>query len=25
MEEDRRLFFVAVTRAKNNLFLSYPA
>lgn len=23
-EEDRRLFFVALTRAKNNLFLSYP-
>ncbi len=25
IEEDRRLFFVAVTRAKENLFLSYPA
>ncbi|MBT3726470.1 hypothetical protein HOG21_01920 [bacterium] len=25
MEEDRRLFFVAVTRARENLFLSYPA
>jgi superfamily I DNA/RNA helicase len=24
IEEDRRLFFVAITRAKNNLFLSYP-
>lgn len=23
-EEDRRLFFVALTRAKNHLFLSYP-
>ena len=25
IEEDRRLFFVAVTRARENLFLSYPA
>lgn len=25
LEEDRRLFFVAITRAKNNLFLSFPA
>ncbi|MFK7780058.1 MAG: ATP-dependent DNA helicase [Candidatus Gracilibacteria bacterium] len=25
IEEDRRLFFVAITRARNNLFLSYPA
>ena len=25
IEEDRRLFFVAVTRAKKNLFLSFPA
>jgi superfamily I DNA/RNA helicase len=25
IEEDRRLFFVAITRAKENLFLSYPA
>ena len=25
IEEDRRLFFVAITRAKNNLHLSYPA
>lgn len=25
IEEDRRLFFVAVTRAKDQLFLSYPA
>ncbi len=25
LEEDRRLLFVAVTRAKNNLFLSFPA
>ncbi len=25
IEEDRRLFFVAVTRAKENLFLSFPA
>ncbi|MDD2907304.1 MAG: ATP-dependent helicase [Candidatus Gracilibacteria bacterium] len=24
-EEDRRLFFVALTRARENLFLSYPA
>lgn len=24
-EEDRRLFFVALTRAKDNLFFSYPA
>lgn len=25
IEEDRRLFFVAVTRARDNLYLSYPA
>ncbi|PZM86804.1 hypothetical protein DLH72_00040 [Candidatus Gracilibacteria bacterium] len=25
IEEDRRLFFVAVTRARENLFLSYPS
>lgn len=25
IEEDRRLFFVAITRARNNLFFSYPA
>lgn len=25
IEEDRRLFFVAITRAKQNLFLSFPA
>ncbi len=25
IEEDRRLFFVAVTRARENLYLSYPA
>jgi len=25
IEEDRRLFFVAITRAKKELFLSYPA
>ena len=25
IEEDRRLFFVAITRAKENLYLSYPA
>lgn len=25
IEEDRRLFFVALTRAKENLYLSYPA
>ncbi|MFH0928250.1 MAG: ATP-dependent helicase [bacterium] len=25
LEEERRLFYVAVTRAKQNLFLSYPA
>ncbi len=25
IEEDRRLFFVAVTRARENLFLSFPA
>lgn len=25
LEETRRLFFVAITRAKKNLFLSYPA
>ncbi|USN59409.1 MAG: hypothetical protein H6767_01425 [Candidatus Peribacteria bacterium] len=25
MEEDRRLFFVACTRAKKSLYLSYPA
>ncbi|RKW20744.1 ATP-dependent helicase [Candidatus Gracilibacteria bacterium] len=25
IEEDRRLFFVAVTRARKNLFLSYPS
>jgi len=25
IEEDRRLFFVAITRARENLFLSYPA
>ncbi|MEA3387372.1 MAG: 3'-5' exonuclease [Patescibacteria group bacterium] len=25
MEEDRRLFFVATTRARENLFLSFPA
>ena len=25
IEEDRRLFFVALTRAKENLFLSFPA
>ncbi len=25
MEEDRRLFFVALTRAKNELYMSYPA
>ncbi|MEK7160729.1 MAG: 3'-5' exonuclease, partial [Patescibacteria group bacterium] len=24
LEEERRLFYVAVTRAKNKLFLSYP-
>jgi superfamily I DNA/RNA helicase len=25
IEEDRRLFFVALTRAKKELFLSFPA
>ncbi len=25
LEEERRLFYVAVTRCKNNLFLTYPA
>ncbi|MDR2639812.1 MAG: hypothetical protein LBC61_00260 [Candidatus Peribacteria bacterium] len=25
LEETRRLFFVALTRAKDNLFFSYPA
>ncbi len=25
IEEDRRLFFVAITRARDNLYLSYPA
>jgi DNA helicase-2/ATP-dependent DNA helicase PcrA len=24
IEEDRRLFFVALTRAKNELYISYP-
>ncbi len=24
MEEERRLFYVAVTRAKNELYISYP-
>jgi superfamily I DNA/RNA helicase len=25
LQEDRRLFFVALTRAKKTLFLSFPA
>jgi DNA helicase-2/ATP-dependent DNA helicase PcrA len=25
MEEERRLFYVAVTRAKDELYLTYPA
>ncbi|MDR0771699.1 MAG: hypothetical protein LBF15_01130 [Candidatus Peribacteria bacterium] len=25
LEEIRRLFFVAITRARENLYLSYPA
>jgi DNA helicase-2/ATP-dependent DNA helicase PcrA len=25
MEEERRLFFVALTRSKNKLFLTFPA